>query len=94
MAKRPADVATHTVPGHWEGDLIKGARTDSTVGALVERTTRLVLLARMAGTDATSARQGCTKKVRHMPAPLKWKLEGTAFQKSRAHGGDQYGAGF
>ena len=49
MAERPAEIVTRTVPGHWEGDLIKGARNGLAVGTLVKRTTRLVLLARMEG---------------------------------------------
>ena len=74
IAVRPAEVMTRTVPGHWEGDLIKGARNGSAVGTLVERPTRLVLLARMDGTDATSAREGFTKKLRHVPARLRKTL--------------------
>ncbi len=74
IAERPAEVATRTVPGHWEGDLIKGARNGSAVGTLVERTTRLVLLARMEGTDAKSACLGFMKKLRHVPAPLRKTL--------------------
>ena len=74
IAARPAEVASRTVPGHWEGDLIKGARNGSAVGSLVERTSRLVLLARLEGTDAESARHGFTRKLTHVPAPLRKTL--------------------
>lgn len=44
---RPPEVADRLIPGHWEADMIKGARNRSSVGTLVERTTLMVVLVQM-----------------------------------------------
>src|SRR3989338_9220733 len=55
---RPPEIEERLVPGHWEGDLIKGAHNRSSVGTLVERTTLYTVLAKMEDASAASAVKG------------------------------------
>ena len=74
IAERPEEVAGRLIPGHWEGDLIKGAANRSAVGTLVERTSRLVLLARMDALDADTTRCAFEQAFENVPEPFRKSL--------------------
>lgn len=74
IAERPAEVGLREAPGHWEGDLIKGAYNRSSVGTLVERQTRFVVLCRMEGGTAQAALDGFGKQMKRLPAFLRESL--------------------
>ena len=71
---RPPEIESRIMPGHWEGDFIKGAGNKSAVGVLVERTSRLVLLAKMEDGTAASALAGFSAKLNAIVAPMRKSL--------------------
>jgi transposase, IS30 family len=58
------------VPGHWEGDLIKGNR--SSVGTLAERTSRKLI--KLTDATAVTARDGFAASLLAVPASLRLTL--------------------
>jgi IS30 family transposase len=71
ISLRPVEVAARIVPGHWEGDLIKGARGRSAIGTLVERTSRYIMLVRLDGCSAQHILEGFTRRLRSIPPELR-----------------------
>ncbi len=73
IAERPAAVADRAVPGHWEGDLLAGAR-NSHIATLVERASRFVMLVRVPGKDSPRVVDALIAAVHQLPAGLMTSL--------------------
>ena len=75
IRERPAEAEDRAVPGHWEGDMLSGAR-NSHIATLVERQSRFVLLVRLPGKDTASVVAALSRAVRALPdgimASLTW----------------------
>jgi IS30 family transposase len=69
--QRPQEVTDRLIPGHWEADLIKGAMNRSSIGTLVERTTLMVVLAKMFDGTAQSALDGFSEALSAIPPELR-----------------------
>ncbi len=75
ISERPAEIEDRAVPGHWEGDLITGAKNQSAIGTLVERTTRFTILLHLPdGHDAEHVQQAIIDKMQHLPKLLRNSL--------------------
>lgn len=65
--ERLEEVNERVIPGHWEGDLILGARNNSAVITLVDRVSRFVVLGHLpSGHDSTSVLHSLTKVVQNL----------------------------
>ena len=74
IRERPEEAQSREVPGHWEGDLIKGAFNGSAIGTLVDRSTRFVILAKVDDSSAEAVLEGFTRRLRTLPKALRKTL--------------------
>lgn len=82
---RPPEVEERLIPGHWEGDLIKGARNRSAVGTLVERTTLFTVLSRMDDASARAALEGFSHVLNRIAAQRRLSLTYDQGREMAAH---------
>jgi IS30 family transposase len=73
IRQRPAEVEDRAVPGHWEGDLVEGAR-GTFIATLVERRSRFVILVKVADKRTEIVVAALIKAVRKLPTALRRSL--------------------
>jgi IS30 family transposase len=83
---RPAEIDERLVPGHWEGDLIKGAHNRSAVGTLVERTTLFTVLAQMNDASTVTAVKSFGQVLNRIEAQKRLSMTYDQGREMTAHG--------
>src|SRR5580692_1881216 len=73
IRERPAEVEDRAIPGHWEGDLLSGAK-NSYIATLVKRHSRFALLIKVRSKETDVVVAALSQHVRKLPATLKRSL--------------------
>ena len=73
LSERPAEAEDRAVPGHWEGDLLFG-KAMSPIGTLVERSTRFVMLFKLAHHDSATVVKALAEHIQTLPEQLRRSL--------------------
>jgi len=73
IRERPAEVEDRAIPGHWEGDLLRGAG-NSHVITLVERASRFCTLKKVTSKDTATVVAALIEHVQQLPAALRRSL--------------------
>ena len=70
ISERPPEIEDRSVPSHWEGDLLCGAR-NSQMATLVERKSRFTILVKIARRDALTVTKAMSREIRKLPTALR-----------------------
>lgn len=71
---RPPEANERLLPGHWEGDLIRGAHNRSAIGVLVCRHSLFVMLAKVEDATAAGVLEGFQRTFAPLPPQLRKTL--------------------
>ncbi len=71
---RPPEANDRLLPGHWEGDLMKGKANASAVGTLVCRRSLFAMLVKLDGSSALDALNGFTQAFAPLPPEVRQTL--------------------
>ena len=73
IRERPAEAEDRAIPGHWEGDLLSGAK-NSYIATLVERHSRFLMLIKVPSKETEAVVAALSQHVRKLPATLRRSL--------------------
>src|SRR5271157_189472 len=73
IRERPAEIEDRAIPGHWQGDLLSGAK-NSHIATLVERHSRFTALLKVPSKDTAVVVAALTRHARKLPAALRRSL--------------------
>lgn len=69
IREHPAEAHDRAVPAYWEGDLISGSN-NTHIATLVERHSRLTMLAKVQAKDTKSVVSALSKQARKLPVAV------------------------